>query len=88
MVLLLIFIVFSLAVGLAAYGIPTRDWGGAFTLSSLIVACLALILAVFALNQYLGMERLYDDDVNGQALSGMYQTHYTDEVLRKRTRSM
>jgi hypothetical protein len=69
----------------AAYAAPTRDWSGAFGLASLAIAILAVILAVLSLNQYLGMERPIDDDVS-EELGGMYRSHYTEEVMRKRGR--
>ncbi|KAF2250142.1 hypothetical protein BU26DRAFT_518585 [Trematosphaeria pertusa] len=78
----------ALALGTgASYAAPTRDWGGAFTLASLAIAVLAVLLAVLALNQYLGMERLIDDDV-GEDLGGVYRSHYADEVVRNRGRSV
>lgn len=88
LLLLAAFIAVSLAIGIAAYGFPTKDWSGGFGLSSLILACLASLLAVAALNQYLGMGRLIDDDIMDDSMSGTYRTHYADEVLRKRARSV
>ncbi|KAF2650011.1 hypothetical protein K491DRAFT_782923 [Lophiostoma macrostomum CBS 122681] len=86
--LLIVPIAVCIGVG-ASYAAPTQDWSGAFGLASLAVSILAVILAVLALNQYLGMERPIDDDVS-EDLGGMYRTHYTDEVVRKhyRGRSM
>lgn len=65
-------VVFSLACGVA-YAIPTDAWGDAFTLSGLLVACFALLLAVVAIYQYLGFERLIDDEI--AARSGNYRYH-------------
>lgn len=65
-------VVFSLVCGVA-YAIPTEAWGDAFTLSGLLVACFALLLAVIAIYQYLGFERLIDDEI--AARSGNYKYH-------------
>ena len=65
-------LVFSLVCGIA-YAIPTQAWGDAFTLSSLLVACFALLLAVVAIYQYLGFEKLIDDEIT--ARSGDYTYH-------------
>jgi hypothetical protein len=84
--LLIILIAICLGTG-ASYAAPTKDWGGAFGLASLAIAVLAVVLAVLSLNQYLGMERLIDDDVS-EDLGGMYRAHYTDELIRSRGRSV
>lgn len=65
-------VVFSLACGVA-YAIPTQAWGDDFTLSGLFVTCFALFLAVVAVYQHLGFERLIDDEI--AARSGNYRYH-------------
>lgn len=65
-------VIFSLVCGVA-YAIPTEAWGDAFTLSGLLVACFALMLAIIAIYQYLGFERLIDDEIASR--SGTYKYH-------------
>lgn len=57
---------FSVVAGIL-YGVLTQDWGSAFTLCALIVACFASFLALFSAYQYLGLERLVDDDITSRA---------------------
>jgi hypothetical protein len=65
-------VIFSLACGVA-YALPTNSWGDAFTFSGLLVACFALLLAVIAIYQYLGFEKLIDDEIAARA--GSYRYH-------------
>ncbi|MCJ1378244.1 hypothetical protein MMC17_001341 [Xylographa soralifera] len=53
----------SAAAGIV-YGTLRNDWPGAFTLSSLLVTCLALLLAFFSAGEYLGLDRIVDDQID------------------------
>lgn len=65
-------VIFSICWGVG-YAVPTSEWGDAFTLSALLVACFTLLLTVAAISQYLGFERLIDDEI--AARSGNYRYH-------------
>jgi succinate dehydrogenase hydrophobic anchor subunit len=77
--LLFLLIVFSITAGIT-YGVLRRDWAGAFALGSFIVACLALLLALYSAHTYFGLEKLIDDDI-GFNRSGMYLSHELGRLL-------
>lgn len=56
-------ILISAVVGIV-YGVLRADWPGAFALSSLIVTCFALLLGFFSASDYLGLDRIVDDQID------------------------
>ncbi|KAJ3538335.1 hypothetical protein NM208_g5951 [Fusarium decemcellulare] len=75
----------AILVGILAgvvYGILTKDWGSAFTLSSLIVACLVLLLALLSANASFGLEKIIDDEISNNR-GGLYWSHYVQDITSR-----
>lgn len=45
------------------YGALIGDWGEAFILGVLLVLCLALLLSLVVGYQYIGLEKIIDDEI-------------------------
>ncbi|MCJ1400706.1 hypothetical protein MMC11_003914 [Xylographa trunciseda] len=82
-------VVVSVAAGIV-YGTQKSDWPGAFTLSSLLITCLALLLAFFSAGEYFGLDRLVDDqiDIESGKRVDVDSTGITGSILGRAKRTL
>ena len=63
------YIVATIGLSIAAavvYGYFREDWAGSFSLGALVAAWVTLVLGTFAAWEYLGLEKLLDDEIESR----------------------
>jgi hypothetical protein len=61
-----------------------QDWGGGFTLSGLIIAVFTMLLALIAVSEYLGLEKVIDDELESNLdLNNEYKPRPEQVMLPK-----